>query len=416
MAPRKIRPDQLADLLPGGGLTWLQACSAESASIRDGIVASGGRLEAMTFTGIFVPRLNQLDYIVESGRRAKTFFITPELAKAPGSVEFLPLNYREIISHLSSVKIDAALFMVSPPDEKGICSFGPVADFLPELWRRIPIRIAHINPRMPKTIGYDGIPYSELNAVLEDDAALIGSKPAPQDKVLEAIARNVATIIPDGATIQAGLGRVPEAALGGLRNHRNLRVHSGLIGDSVLELLDAGAVASGASITAGVAIGTDQLYERIRDSAFSFKPAAYTHSQKVMAGLDQFTTINSVVEIDLLGSGFAEHAPEGLSSGPGGASDFAAGAAAGNGRRIVVLTATADRGAITRIVAPGFSPSPVSLTRFNTDYVVTEFGVADLRFKSHAARAVALVGVAAPAHRSALESVWQKWSDKFGRY
>lgn len=416
MPPRQIRPDQLVEVLPPGGLTWLQACSAESLSIRDGILAAEGRLGPMTFTGIFVPRLNRLDYLVQDGRRVKTFFLTPELTKTPAAVEFLPLCYRDIIAYLSSIRIDAALFMISPPDAQGLCSFGPVADFLPELWHRIPVRIGHINPRLPRTRGYAAIPWAELTAVIETEADILVSKPAPPDNVAGAISRYVAELVPEGATIQAGLGRVPEAALAGLRSHRNLRFHSGLIGDAVLDLLEAGALAPGTSVTAGVAIGTRRLYDALEDEAFTFKPATFTHSQQVMAGLQRFVTINSVAEVDLLGSGLAEHAPDGLISGPGGASDFAAGAAANNGLRIIALPSTANDGETSRIVAAAQSPAPVSLNRFHIDCVVTEFGIADLRFKTHRGRAEALIGIASPQHRPALEEQWRAWCERFHAY
>lgn len=415
MAPRIIRPDQLAEVLPPGGLTWLQACSAESALLRDGIVAAGNRLGPMTFTGIFVPGLNRLDYLVQDGRRASTFFLTPELRRRPDATEFLPFNYREIIRHLYSTPISAALLMVSPPDENGLCGVGPVADFVPDFWKSIPVRIAHVNPRLPRTKGYVGIPWDELTAVVEGEQDLLTSQTGAPDMVTEAIGRHVAPIVPDGATIQAGLGRVPDAALRGLAGHSNLKVHSGLIGDAVIDLIEAGAVAPGPSITTGVAIGTSRLYDAIASDSFRFRPALFTHAPKVIATLDRFVTINSAVEIDLLGNGFAEHQAGGLMSGPGGASDFASGACANHGTRIIVMPSTAEGGRTSRIVPPGSSAGPVSLNRFDIDYVVTEHGAADLQLKSHQARAEALVAVAEPAHRPMLEDEWSRWIDRFWR-
>ncbi|WP_161601105.1 acetyl-CoA hydrolase/transferase family protein [Neoaquamicrobium microcysteis] len=413
MAPKIIRPDRLAEVLPPGGLTWLQACSAESALLRDGIVAAGDRLGPMTFTGIFVPGLNRLDYLVQDRRRAKTFFLTPELRRRPDATEFLPFNYREIIRHLYATPISAALFMVSPPDENGLCGVGPVADFVPDFWKRIPIRIAHVNPRLPETRGYAGIPWEELTAVVEGEQDLPTSQTGAPDAVTEAIGRHVAAIVPDRATIQTGLGRVPDAALRGLADHRNLRIHSGLIGDAVVDLLEAGAIAPGLSITTGVAIGTARLYEAVADDRFRFRPAVFTHSPKVITTLQRFVTINSVVEIDLLANGFAEHQAAGLMSGPGGASDFASAGRANDAIRIIVLPSTADGGRTSRIVPTGANPAPVSLNRFDIDVVVTEHGAADLRLKSHHERAEALIAVAAPAHRPMLEESWGRWTGRF---
>jgi acyl-CoA hydrolase len=414
VAPRHIRPDQMAEVLPAGGLTWLQACSGESPLIRDGLVAAGEAMGAMTFTGIFVPGLNRIDYALGGSRRVKTFFMTPELARAPDHVEFLPLCYRDILAVLRATPINAALMSVSPPDEHGICSFGPVVDFLVELWPKIPVRIAHINPRMPRTVGYVGIPFSELTAFIEGESELPVSA-AGEDEIANKIGAVVATLVPDRTTIQAGLGRIPETALASLRNHRDLAIHSGLIGDSVVDLLQAGALRARDPIAAGVAIGTRRLYDAISDKAFCFRPASYTHSHRILSQIDNLFAINSAIEVDLFGQAFSELRPTGFVSGPGGASDFAAGARGGNGLRIVALPATTDRGATTRIVLPGKGQGPVSLGRFDIDVVVTEFGIADLRGKGYDERAEALMAIAAPRHQDALAMSWRDWRNAASR-
>lgn len=406
MAPRTIRPDQLAEILPAGGLTWLQGCSAESQRIREALVAAGDGLGDMIFTGIFVPGLNRIDYAVSGSRRARTFFMTPELARAGDRVEFLPLNYRDILAHLGSVRIDAALFMVSPPDGNGMCSFGPVVDYLADLWPAIPLKIAHINPAMAATHGHVGIPYSDLTAVLEGEEKLPMSA-AGSDETSVRIGRHVAGIIADGSIVQAGLGRVPEAAVAALGNHRNLSIHSGLIGDSALDLLEAGALKPGPAIVAGVAIGTQRLYDAIGSEAFAFRPVSHTHSLAVLAGLKDFVAINSAFEVDLFGQAYAEMTSKGFLSGPGGASDFAVGGRANGGLRIVALPSCA--GATSRIVGPGEASGMVSLGRFDIDIVVTEHGLADLRGKSHERRAEALLDVAAPQHRDRLADAWTNW-------
>jgi acyl-CoA hydrolase len=408
LAPRQIRPDQIAEVLPPGGLTWLQACSGESPLIRDGIVTAGEALGAMTFTGIFVPGLNRVDYVLGSGRRVKTFFMTSELACAPDQVEFLPLCYRDILAVLRATPIDAALLSVSPPDENGMCSFGPVVDFLVELWPKIPVRVAHINPQMPRTVGYHGVPFLELTAFIQGETELPVSA-AGRDEVADKIGAMVAGLVPDGSTLQAGLGRIPETALASLRNHRELAIHSGLIGDSVVDLLQAGALRARDPIAAGVAIGTRRLYDAISDKAFCFQPASYTHSHRVLSRIDNLYTINSAIEVDLFGQAFSELRPTGFVSGPGGASDFAAGARGGGGLRIVALPATAGRGITTRIVAPGKGSGPVSLGRFEIDVVATEFGIADLRGEGYEGRAEALMAIAAPRHQASLAMAWREW-------
>ena len=412
--PKRIRPSELAAVLPPDGTIWLQACSAESDLLRTGLSAMAAAPGRMRFTGIFVPGLNKVDYLLSGAGGVETFFQTPELKASGDRVSFLPLSYRDIWRRVSRGRIDAALFMLSPPDEAGLCSFGTVADFLPALWRQIPIRIAHINPRMPRTAGHPGIPFDQLTALVEGEQDLLVATPG-HDPTSRAVAAQVAAQVPDGATIQAGLGRVPELAVAALRDHRNLKIHSGLIGDSILDLLDSGALAADAPITAGVAIGTRRLYDAVSSPRFSFRPVDFTHSARILSDIPSLVTINSALEVDLFGQAYSELGPAGLMSGPGGASDFAAGGRMGDDLRIVALASTASGGRTTRIVPPGARAAPVSLGRFDIDVVVTENGAADLRELSHAARAEALVGIAAPDHRDALFEAWRDWEGRVNR-
>lgn len=406
MAPRRIRPEDIALHLPDEGLVWLHACSGESELVRIGLENPARNIAGLSFTGIFVPGLNRLDYVLAGGGGFLTFFMTPELAAAPERVRFLPLCYRDIRSYFHRRPPDAALFMVSPPDADGNCSFGPVVDFVADIWRRTPIKIAHVNPRVPATRGDGGIPFDAIDFFFEGEQELPESDPG-SDETSRRIAAFAAAIVPEGATLQAGLGRVPEAVLRGLTGHRNLSIHSGLIGDSALTLLEAGALREGPSIAAGVAIGTRRLYDAVGSEAFHFHPPSYTHDIRRLSAIPNLVTINSAVEVDLAGQAYAEATPKSLISGPGGASDFAAGARGLDGIRIVALPATAGKGTISRIVPAGKATGPVSLGRFDIDFVVTEHGAADLRMKSHAERAAALVAIAAPEHREALESQYR---------
>lgn len=395
--PARIPASRIRDHLPRTGKVWLAGCSGESALIRSGL--AGADLSGLTLTGIYVPGLNRLDPYLAAGARVETFFMLPELAGRPAGVDFLPLSYREIGRHLARHPPQAALFQVSPPDGAGMCSFGTVTDFLADIWERIPLRIAHVNPCMPRTSGHPGIPFDSLTAVVEGEEELLESDPG-QDEASTRIAIHAASVIPDGATVQAGIGRAPESVLRGLTGHRGLAVHSGLIGDSALALLEAEALRDGTAITTGVAIGTRRLYDAAEEGGIRFQPPSFTHDLAVLAGRAPLVTVNSAIEVDLSGQVFAEATPKGLLSGPGGASDFAAGARAGQGLRMIVLPATAGGGRISRIVRNG--AGPVSLGRFDTDVVVTEFGVADLRGCPAQVRAERLAAIAAPEHRGLL--------------
>lgn len=413
MAPIRFDPADLAAVLPAGGRTLVAGASGESLLLAGAVMSAGEALGAMTFTGIFVPGLNRRTYLANPGCRVETFFVTPELKAAGAAVEFLPLCYNDILDRLSNVRIDAALMMVTPPDAAGHCSFGPAVDFLADLWPRIPVRIAHINPLMPRTHGHPGIPFAEITAFTEAPQACVGHAEIGGDAVADAIAGHIVPYVSDGATLQTGLGKVPGAVLRALTGRRDLRLHSGLIGDAVVDLEAAGALAPGCAVTAGVAIGSARLYAAIGGLAYDFQPVSVTHNARVIAGIANFVAINSAMEVDLFGQAYAELGPNGLNSGPGGASDYARAAKIGGGLRIVALAATAARGAVSRITLPGAGAGPVSLGRMDIDIVVTEFGAADLRGRSYADRASALIDIAAPGHRDGLRSGWSAYASQF---
>lgn len=406
MPPARIAASDLASLLPADANVYVQGCSAESLVLADAVEGAGAVLGAMTASGIFVPGVNRRKWRPNDKSATQTFFLTPELSSGP--VRFLPLCYADIRALLERTRFDAALFMVSPPDRDGMCSFGSTVDFLPLLWRDIPVRIAHVNPSMPPTSGHRGIPFAELTGYLEQDAPLLGRAAENSDALSARIAEHVEAHIPDGATLQTGLGRTPDAVLRALAHKRELRLHTGLIGDGVLDLLAAGALARDVPILAGVAIGSPELYAAIKSDAFAFQPVSVTHDPGTIARIANFVAINSAFEVDLFGQAYAEMGLKGFSSGPGGASDFARAAKAADGLRIVVLPSAARNA--SRIVAPGRGRGPVSLSRMDTDLVVTEHGAADLRGRDHDGRAKALIAIADPDHRETLSRSWAEFA------
>ena len=412
MGPRRIEPGELADVLPPGGLTLVSACSAESMLLADAVEAAGDALGAMTISGIFVGGVNRRTWLGGAKTRVLTFFLTPELRAAGDRVEYLPLCYQDILAELRRRRPRAALFMCSPPDDNGQCSFGTEVAFIAELWRDIPVRIAHINPAMPRTPGNPGIPFAELTAYLEANQLLPGIAETAPDAVGEAIARHISPFVKSGATLQTGLGKIPDAVLRSLADRRDLKLHSGLIGDGVLALLDSGALHRPGAATVGVAIGSERLYAMLEHPAFQFRPVSVTHDPAVLSAIDDLVPINSAIQVDLFGQAYAELTPRGLMSGPGGASDFARGAR-GHGVRIVALPARAAGNSVSRIVAPGAGSGPVSLGRMDIDIVVTEHGAADLRLLGHGARAEALIAIAAPDYRDALAGQWSDTARRF---
>jgi acyl-CoA hydrolase len=412
MMPQLIALTDLPSVLPCGGRVLVQGATGESLLLAGAVMAAGDALGAMTFTGALIPGTNDQTYLANAACRLETFFITPAIKAAPAAqVQFLPLCYNDIRARLSTIRIDACLFMCTPPDESGQCSFGPAVDFLAEIWPRVPVRIAHINPLMPRTPGDPGIPFDQITAFVEGDQPFDTALDTREDPVANAIAAHIAPYVRDGACLQMGVGKVPGAVLKALTGRRNLRVHSGLIVDEVVDLLEAGALAEGASVLAGVAIGSKRLYDAISGPAFEFRPVSVTHSAAAIAAIPHFISINSALEVDLFGQVHSELGLKGLMSGPGGASDYARAARLSpGGLRMIALASSAAKGAISRIVAAGQGAGPVSLGRFDVDVVVTEQGAADLRGLDYDARAAALTAIAPPDHRSRLTASWAETS------
>lgn len=391
--------------LPQSGRVMIQGCSSESRLFHDALIQGGDQFGALTMTGIQIPGVNERAWIPNGTARFETFFMTPQLSKLRPQVRFLPLCYNDILNHLKSVPIEAAVFSVSPPDSEGMCSFGPTVDFLAELWPQIPVRIAHINPLLPRTLGPTGIPFASLTASVEaPEVPILVADPEP-DSVTLAIAAQVSAFVADGSTLQMGVGKLPGAILQMIGDRKALRIHSGLIGDQVLDLLKVGAISCGAHVTAGVAIGSQRLYDSLTESGFEFQPVSYTHAPSVIAGLNNFVAINSAAAVDLFGQAYSEVIRGSWSSGSGGATDFARGARAGGGLRIVALPSSA--GSRSRIIPAGSGEGPVTLGRTDIDIIATEFGVADLRDLDFSQRAAALIAIAAPEHQESLARSWR---------
>ncbi len=408
-APVRLERGRLAEVLRPDGLTLLSGCAAESTLFAEELAAADDRLGAMTFCATLVAGFNRRHWLVNDDAHMLTFFMTPQLREVRDRTTFLPLCYQDALAELRRRKPQAALISVAPPDADGNCSFGVQADFLPELWRDIPTLIAHINPAMPATRG-ESIPFDRFTAFYEESEPLGTVAPAAPDAMAQAIARHVAGFVTDGSTLQLGLGKIPSAICHALSDRRHLRLHTGVIDDSLLTLADAGALADAPPSIVGLAIGSARLYERIADLPVIFRPVGITHGTEQLGAIRNLVSINSAIEVDLFGQAYAELQQGMLMSGPGGASDFARGVRMAGGIRIIALPATAAQGAVSRIVGPEDAHGPVSLGRMDIDVIVTEHGAADLRGCTHDERARRLIAIADPAHRTTLNESWGNYA------
>jgi acyl-CoA hydrolase len=271
--------------------------------------------------------------------------------------------------------------------------------------------LAHINPMLPRTRG-PFIPVSRINAWAQAALPPLSIALGTRNPALKAVATQVAQLVSDGDTLQFGLGRLQAEVLAALTSHRHLKVHSGMVSDALLDLIESGSLLSPSMhsppVCTGMAIGSAALYQAVSDPCLvQFSPVSHTHAHATLAGLPHLKAINSALEIDLLGQVNCATLKGRQVSGIGGLVDLTRGARASQGGMgIVAATALAGRAHQSRIV-PMLDPSAVSMSRSDVDTVVTEHGAAHLRHLGLDDRAHALIAIAAPEHREHLHQAWR---------
>ncbi|WP_337843197.1 GNAT family N-acetyltransferase [Rheinheimera sp.] len=333
-------------------------------------------------------------------------------AVAEGRADYTPCFMSEIPSLFKQevLPLDAALVMVSPPDELGYCSLGVSVDVVSAAVRSAKKVIAQINPLMPRTSGYTFIHQSQIHACIEAKQALPQLDAPKLDAVTERIGQYVSMLVEDGATLQLGIGKIPEAVLRYLGNHKDLGIHSEVISDGVMELVLKGVINNskksfhpGKTVTS-FCMGSQALYDFVHNNPHvEFYPSEYVNSPTHIARNDQMVAINSAIEVDLTGQVVSDSIGHKFYSGIGGQVDFSRGASMSKGGKpIIALPSTAKNGTVSRIVPQISEGAGVVTSRGHVHYVVTEFGVASLRGKSIRERALELIRVAHPKFRKAL--------------
>ncbi len=335
-----------------------------------------------------------------------------------GRADYTPIYLSEIeeLFESGAMPIDVALITVSPPDAHGLCSFGVGVDTTltaAKVARRV---IAQVNDQMPRTFGDSFINVNDIDAFIESSRPLCAMKKPEFTELHAAIARNVASLIDDGAVIQTGIGGIPDAVLPLLMDRKDLGVHSELVSDGVIPLIEAGVITGARKnfkprkIILGFALGTKRLFEFVDNNPlFEFHPTAYTNDPGLIARNDNMVAINSALQIDLTGQVCSDSIGNQFYSGIGGQVDFIRGASRSRGGKpIIAISSTAKDGAISRLV-PMLSPGAgVVTSRGLIRYVVTEYGVAYLHGKSIRERAKALIEIAHPKFRPELYEYCEK--------
>ena len=329
-----------------------------------------------------------------------------------GRLDVVPCHYSALPRMFASGQLpnDLGLVQVSPPGPDGHVTLGTGVEYVADALLHTRALIAEINHQMPATVGGPRLPLSAFAGVIETDRPLREAPEKAADDVDRAIAANVAGIVDDGSTVQVGVGSLPSAVLDALTGHSDLGFHSGMITDAVLTLIDKGVITgarkeidAGIAVTGAALCSTDG-YRALVDRPVEFRAASYTHSPAVLSQLRSLVSINSAIEVDLLGQVGAELARGVHIGAVGGQVDFSRAASLTGSRSIIALRSTVGSGERSQsTIVPSLASGVVTTARVDVDAVVTEHGVAMLTGCTVAERALRLIEVAAPEHREYLD-------------
>jgi acyl-CoA hydrolase len=329
-----------------------------------------------------------------------------------GRADYTPIFLSEVEALFESgeMPIDVAFIQVSPPDPHGYCSFGVGVECTLTAAKFAHKVIAQVNAQMPRTYGDSFIHVSEIDAIVELSRPLCQLKPQPSNSIFEEIGVRVSSLIEDGSVLQCGIGAIPDSILPNLMDRKDLGVHTEMISDNVIPLIESGVINGQRKnfkprkVILGFVLGTRKLFDFIDENpVFEFHPSAYTNDPFRIAANDRMVAVNSAIEVDLTGQVCAESIGPGFYSGFGGQLDFIRGAArAKYGKPIIALPSTAKSGVISRIVPRLAHGAGVLTGRADVHYVVTEYGIAYLHGRTIRQRAESLIEIAHPKFRAEL--------------
>lgn len=361
--------------------------------------------------------LGNADYVLpemEGHFRHNAFFIGSNVREAvnDGRADFTPIFLSEIPSLFTSgqLPIDVCLIQVSPPDSHGYCSFGVAVECTKTAAQVARVVIAEVNPQMPRVLGDSFIHLNQIDILVECDYPLLELSPSPITPVQREIGKRVSGLIEDGATLQMGIGGIPDSVLSFLGNHRHLGIHTEMFSDRIIPLVESGVITGErktihrGKIVASFVLGSHPLFRFVDNHpAIEFHPSEYVNDPYVISQNSNMVAINSALQVDLTGQVCADSMGNHFYSGIGGQLDFIRGAARSKGGKpVIALPSTARDGSLSRIVPNLYAGSGVVTSRGDVHYVVTEYGVAYLHGKNIRQRAEALIQIAHPKFREEL--------------
>lgn len=328
-----------------------------------------------------------------------------------GRGSYIPIFLSEAprLFRSGGVELDVALITVSPPDKHGFCSLGVSVDVSKAAADTAKIVIAQVNKYMPRTHGDGLIHIDDIDYLVHKDEPLPEIKSHPNTEIECKIGENVASLIEDGATLQMGIGAIPNAVLSYLGNHKDLGVHSEMFSDGIIPLIEKGVITGAmkkkhpGTIVGSFVMGSQHLYDYIDDNPmFKILDAEYVNNSDVIAKNPKVTAINSAIQIDLTGQVCADSIGMNIYSGVGGQMDFIRGASMSEGGKPIIALPSVSAKGISKITHLLNEGAGVVTTRAHVHYVVTEYGVVNLHGKSLKERAKALISIAHPDHREEL--------------
>lgn len=415
MTPNYVTADEAVKRIKSGNRVFIHSAAATPQSLIGAMTNRADQLKGVELVSIHTEgNAPYLDEKYSDNFRINTFFVGSNTRKAvqSGRADYVPVFLSEIPQLFSSgvMPLDVAMIQVSPPDRHGYCSMGVSVDIANTAVKEAGYVIAQINTNMPRVHGDGIIHISAVDAYCECDDPLFTLDPREPSEEEKKIGGFIAELVENGATLQTGIGGIPNAALKALHNHKNLGMHTEMFSDGVMELVECGALngklkkRQPGKIVSGFCMGTRKLYDFLDDNPIvEMRDIAYVNDTSVIRTNPKVTAINSAIEVDLFGQVCADSIGTRQYSGVGGQVDFIRGAALSEGGKPIIALNSVTRNGESKIVSilkPGAS---VTTSRAHVHYVVTEYGVAYLYGKNLRERAKALINIAHPDHRESLE-------------
>jgi acyl-CoA hydrolase len=414
---RIVAPEQAVAGIRSGDRIYVHGQAATPASLLDALVGRAAELTDVSIVHLHTEGPGpHLAPEMAGHFRHRALFIGPNARQAvnEGRADYVPIFLSEVPALLSSgqLPIDAVLVNVSPPDAHGFCSLGTSVEAMHAAIRTARTVIAQLNASMPRTLGESFIHLSEIDVAVEVDQPPYVHEPEPIGEVERKVGGFVADLVPDGATLQLGIGAIPAAVCAALSGKRELGIHTEMFTEAVVDLVEAGVVTGSrkernrGKIVASFMLGTPRLYDFARDNPMvEMRAVDFTNDTQVIRSFRRMTSINSAIEVDLTGQVVADSIGHRLYSGFGGQVDFVRGAGlAPEGRAIIAIPSTAAGGTVSRIVGSIREGAGVVTTRAHARTIVTEWGVAEVHGRSLRERARSLIEVAHPDFRDRLQS------------